>query len=189
MGGASSESMVEALDLSGDSYSLEAQPTRVTDGQGRPILEWEASGVLKDETKPFVTPEGEPVASLQPNRVKVGYRQYELVDEGTGEPFALSGQKPTFTSPGWRIRDPESEKLLFTVKGAGVLGLLRNIGPLKSVLPVTYAVRSPDDRKLGEISRGANPYAVKDVGFTADLDTRSKLAVLLTAQLLNYEKS
>jgi uncharacterized protein YxjI len=182
--------LIGNLDLTGGRYvvvqSLIRPRYRVDDADGRTVLKGRQKRFKLREEFPFTDPDGNVVFRLQAQNVFDVAGDYTLVDEASGEAFAVVEKEFTLFKHVYRLRSPDGA-LWATLESesAAVMALKQFVG-LLSVLPHAYSIAGPDGERLGTVEERFSLRDVYDVtlGETGDVPREAVLAAAVAIDAL-----
>jgi uncharacterized protein YxjI len=154
-GGANVRDVIGGIDLSDDEYVVTQawirSKYRVDDSAGEVVLQGKKKRFKMKEDFPFETPGGGVVFRVKAKNIMDVAGDYNLVDEASGEPFAVIQKEFTLFQHIYRIRSPEGE-LWATIESesAAVMALKSFVGVL-SLIPHSYGITDAGGSEIGRI--------------------------------------
>jgi len=152
---AEADDVIGDIDLSGDSYVVSQALIRskytVEDADGRVVLRGKKKRLRMKEDFPFSAPDGDVAFRVKAQNIMDVAGDYNLVDEASGETFAVIEKEFTLFKHVYRIRSPGGE-LWATIESesAAVMALKEFVGVL-SILPHSYSITGASGREMGTI--------------------------------------
>lgn len=148
--------VIDGVDLSGDHYVVSQALIRskytVADGAGDLVLRGKKKRFKLKEDFPFTTPEGDVVFRLKAQNVFDVAGDYNLVDEATGEAFAVIEKQWTMFQHVYRVRAPDG-RLWATIESESALVMaLKSFSSILGLLPHSYAISGPNGEPMGSIT-------------------------------------
>ena len=144
------------VDLSDISYVVKQKAVRnaykVYDSDGEEVLRSKQKLFKMKEEFPFMDPSGVEVFSVKAEQVMDVAGDYALIDSGTGEKFAVLKEDFTFLVDSWRIHDAEDKEIALIESRGKLVGLLRSLSGLFSLLPHKYSIKNNLGEQIGTIS-------------------------------------
>ncbi|MFB6245593.1 MAG: LURP-one-related/scramblase family protein [Candidatus Nanohaloarchaea archaeon] len=146
---------VGLLDFDDNEYIIKQSLIRnkfsVEDSAGNTVLKSRQKMFKMKEEFPFKDPDGNVVFRAKAEQLMDFAGDYSLVDEESGETFAILGKKFTFFKHVWKIKHPESGEELARIESSSTLvEVLRTFSDVASLIPHSYTITS-DGEKVGEI--------------------------------------
>ncbi|MWG35558.1 LURP-one-related/scramblase family protein [Halomarina oriensis] len=170
----SQQDVIGGIDLTDDHYVIRQSLIRnkyaVEDGSGETVLKGKQKLFKMKEDFPFTTPDGETLFRLKAKNVLDIAGSYALVDERTGDTFAVVEKEFTFFKHNYTIRSPEGDPWARIESESTVVMALKSLSDIAGLLPHTYSISGPDGRSMGTIKERFSLRDVYDVtvGDTGD---------------------
>jgi uncharacterized protein YxjI len=147
--------VIGGIDLSDDEYVVTQawvrSRYRVDDADGNVVLRGKKKRFRMKEDFPFTTPDGDVAFRVKAQNIMDVAGDYNLVDEASGEPFAVIEKEFTLFQHVYRIRSPEGD-LWATIESesAAVMALKSYVG-LLSIIPHSYTITDASGSRIGTI--------------------------------------
>lgn len=180
----STHDVIGGLDLTSDRYvikqSFVRSKYRVEDDSGTTVLKGKKKRFKIKEEFPFKNPDGDVVFRLKAQNVFDVAGNYTLIDESSGEAFAVVEKAYTLFKHVYRIRSPEGV-LWATIESesALVMALKGSIG-IFGLLPHSYSITGADGSHVGSIEEKLTLRDVYEVE-VADTGEAPREAILAAA--------
>ncbi|WP_254537163.1 LURP-one-related/scramblase family protein [Halomarina litorea] len=187
------QDVIGGLDLSADDYVIKQSLVRskyaVTDGDGNPVLKGKKKRFKIKEEFPFTNPQGDVVFRIKARNILDVAGNYELVDEESGEPFAVIEKEYTLFKHVYNIRDPDGRMLARIESESAVVMALKSFSDIVSILPHSYSITGPDGEHIGSISERLSLRDIFDVhvGDTGDAPREAIVAAAITIDALEED--
>lgn len=181
------------LDLSADHYVIKQSLVRnkyaVTDGDGNPVLKGKKKRFKIKEEFPFTNPAGDVVFRIKARSILDVAGNYELVDEQSGETFAVIEKKYTMFKHVYNIRSSDGRLLARIESQSAVVMALKSFSEALSVLPHSYSITGPDGERIGSISERLSLRDIFDVhvGETGDAPREAIVAAAIAIDALEED--
>ena len=178
------------IDLTDDSYtitqSLIRSKYRVDDSSGTTVLKGKKKRFKIKEEFPFTSPSGDVVFRVKAQNVFDVAGDYTLVDEASGEAFAVIEKEFTLFKHVYRIRDPDGGLWATIESESAVVMALKSYIGLLSLLPHTYSITGADGDRLGSIHERFSLRDIYDVevGDTGDVPREAIIAAAIAIDAL-----
>lgn len=148
---------IQNIDLSDDYYKIEQSLIRnkykLTDKDGEVVLRGKQGMFRMKEKFPFVNGDGEEAFTVKAQGIMDVAGNYTLSDAVSDEPVVVLDEDLTFLSENWRIRDPETEEILASIRSKNkVISALRHLSNLANIAPNKYEIFDANDEKVGEVA-------------------------------------
>ncbi|PSP63713.1 hypothetical protein BRC77_06280 [Halobacteriales archaeon QH_8_64_26] len=162
--------VIGGLDPTSDRYVIKQSYVRskyrVEDDAGDTVLQGKKKRFKIKEEFPFTDPEGNVVFRVKAANVFDVAGNYTLIDEASGDAFAVIEKVYTLFKHVYHIRSPD----------VGVLGLL----------PHSYSITGPDDSRIGTIEEklSLRDTYVVEVGETGEAPREAILAAAIAIDAL-----
>ncbi|PSP43291.1 hypothetical protein BRC68_07900 [Halobacteriales archaeon QH_6_64_20] len=182
--------VIGGLDLTSDRYVVKQSyirsKYRVEDDAGTTVLKGKKKRFRLREEFPFTDPDGNVLFRLKARNVFDVAGNYTLIDEASGEAFAVIEKAYTLFKHVYRIRSPDG-RLLATIESesALVMAAKEYIGVL-GLLPHSYSISGPDGSRIGTIEEtfSVRDSFVVEVGDTGDASREAILAAAIAIDAL-----
>ena len=182
--------VIGGLDLTSDRYvikqSLVRSKYRVEDDAGNTVLKGKKKRFKIKEEFPFTDPDGNVVFRIKAQNVFDVAGGYTLIDEASGEAFAVVEKEFTLFKHVYRVRSPEGT-LWATIESESALVMAaKDFVELLGLLPHSYSITGLDGSTVGTISE---KLALRDVyevelGDTGDAPREAILAAAIAIDAL-----
>lgn len=185
--------VIGSLDLTSDRYVIKQSyirsKYRVEDGTGNTVLNGKKKRFRLKEEFPFTDPDGNVVFRIKATNLFDVAGNYTLIDEASGEAFAVIEKELTLFKHVYRIRSPDGV-LWATIESesALVMALKGSIGFL-SLLPHSYSITGPSGSNVGTI---VEKFTLRDVyeveiGDTGEAPREAILAAAIAIDALEED--
>lgn len=186
----STRDVIGGLDLTSDRYVIKQSyirsKYRVEDDSGTTVLKGRKKRFKIKEEFPFKDPEGNVVFRIKAQNLFDVAGNYTLLDETSGEAFAVVEKEFTLFKHVYRIRSPGGT-LWATIESesALVMALKGSIG-FFSLLPHSYSISGPDGLDIGTIEEKLTLRDVYEVeiGDTGEAPREAILAAAIAIDAL-----
>ena len=153
---ASTQPSISALDLDGNSYTVEQSLVRnkyvAYDGQGNVVLRGKQKLLKMKEEFPFVDGEGNEVFRVKAGGILDVAGNYAIEDAETGERVAILDNDYSIFQDTWKVRDGQTEEKLAEINSRGaVVTMARNLLPFGELIPHKYEISDQQGRHVGAI--------------------------------------
>jgi uncharacterized protein YxjI len=182
--------VIGGLDPTSDRYVIKQSYVRskyrVEDDAGDTVLQGKKKRFKIKEEFPFTDPEGNVVFRVKAANVFDVAGNYTLIDEASGDAFAVIEKVYTLFKHVYRIRSPDG-RLLATIESesALVMAAKEYVGVL-GLLPHSYSITGPDDSRIGTIEEklSLRDTFVVEVGETGEAPREAILAAAIAIDAL-----
>ena len=169
MAESSERDVIGGIDLSGDRYVIKQSyirsKYRVEDGDGNTVLKGKKKRFKIKEEFPFTSPDGDVVFRIKAKNVFDVAGDYTLVDEESGDAFAVIEKEWTMFKHVYHIRSPDGQRwATIESESAMVMAAKELIGVL-GLLPHSYSISTPSGERIGTIKE---EFTLRDV-YTVEL--------------------
>lgn len=181
------------LDLTSDRYVIKQSyirsKYRVEDDAGTTVLKGKKKRFRVKEEFPFTDPDGDVVFRIKARNLLDVAGAYTLIDEASGEAFAVIEKELTLFEHVYRVRSPDGT-LLATIESesAFVMAAKEYVGVF-GLLPHSYSITGADGAVVGTI---AEKFGLRDVyevqlGDTGDAPREAILAAAIAIDALEED--
>lgn len=182
--------VIGGIDLSDDEYVVTQAWIRskykVEDSSGNVVLRGKKKRFKMKEDFPFKTPDGDVAFRVKAQNIMDVAGDYNLVDEASGETFAVIQKEFTLFQHVYRIRSPDGD-LWATIESesAAVMALKSYVGIL-SILPHSYTITDGSGSEIGTIEERFSLRDKYDVslGDTGDVPREAIMAAAVAIDAL-----
>lgn len=180
---------IASVDLTDGYYEIEQSLVRnkytLTDHAGDVVLRGKQEMFNLTDEFPFVTAEDEEAFTVKANGMVDIAGSYRLVDSTTDEEVVVLDEELSLFAEHWTIRDPETGDEIATIRSKNkLLSALRQLSSIATIVPNEYDIRTPQEKKIGEIS---GQLSLKDA-YEVTIDNSSSVpteAVMASACVLD----
>ncbi|WP_276258592.1 hypothetical protein [Haloglomus litoreum] len=188
--GGDERDVIGGIDLSDDEYVVTQAWIRskykVEDSSGEVVLRGKKKRFKMKEDFPFTTPGGDVAFRVKAQNIMDVAGDYNLVDEASGETFAVIQKELTLFQHVYRIRSPEGE-LWATIESesAAVMALKSFVGIL-SLIPHSYSISDGSGAGIGTIEERFSLRDQYDItlGDTGDVPREAIMAAAVAIDAL-----
>jgi uncharacterized protein YxjI len=156
--------LIGGIDLSGDRYVIKQSyirsKYRVEDGAGETVLKGSKKHFKIKEEFPFTAPDGSVVFRLKAQNVFDVAGDYALVDEASGDAFAVVEKEWTMFKHVYHIRSPEGQRWATIESESAFVMAAKEMVEVLGLLPHSYSITAPDGTRLGIIKE---EFTLRDV--------------------------
>jgi uncharacterized protein YxjI len=167
---APSGDVIGGIDLSDDRYVIKQSYVRskyrVEDSAGTVVLKGKKKRFKIKEKFPFTAPGGEVVFRIEAQNVFDVAGDYTLVDEASGDAFAVVEKEWTMFQHVYHIRSPEGERWATIESESALVMAAKEFFEILGLLPHSYSISAPNGERIGSITE---EFTLRDV-YTVDLD-------------------
>ncbi|PSP73253.1 hypothetical protein BRC86_09950 [Halobacteriales archaeon QS_3_64_16] len=182
--------VIGGLDLTSDRYVIKQSyirsKYRVEDDAGNTVLKGKKKRFKIREEFPFTDPDGNVVFRVKAANVFDVAGNYTLIDETSGDAFAVIEKAYTLFKHVYRIRSPDGQ-LLATIESESALIMAAKgyIGVL-GLLPHSYSITGPESSRIGTIKEkfSLRDTFVVEVGETGEAPREAILAAAIAIDAL-----
>jgi uncharacterized protein YxjI len=193
MADSTTRGVIGGLDLTSDRYVIKQSyirsKYRVEDDSGTTILKGKKKRFRLREEFPFTDPDGSVVFRLKATNVFDVAGNYTLIDEASGDAFAVIEKAYTLFKHVYRVRSPDG-RLLATIESESALVMAAKgyVGIL-GLLPHSYSISGPDGSNIGTIREklSLRDTFVVEVDETGDAPREAILAAAIAIDALEDE--
>ncbi len=180
---------ISTVRLDDDRYEIKQPAIRnkyiVRDSAGEVVLRGKQKMLKMKEEFPFLTGDGADAFTVKAGGIMDVAGNYTLTDAGTGEDVVVLDEEFSLLSETWRIRDPDSGRVLATIRSKNkLLSALRHLVEAANLVPNKYEIVDPGGNHVGDID---GQFSLRDT-YTVSIDdatTVPKEAVIATACVLD----
>ena len=180
---------ISTVRLDDDRYEIKQPAIRnkyiVRDSAGEVVLRGKQKMLKMKEEFPFLTGDGADAFTVKAGGIMDVAGNYTLTDAGTGEDVVVLDEEFSLLSETWRIRDPDSGRVLATIRSKNkLLSALRHLVEAANLVPNKYEVVDPDENHVGDID---GQFSLRDIytASTDDATTIPKEVMIATACVLD----
>lgn len=167
MADASERDVIGGIDLSGDRYVVKQSLVRnkyaVLDDGGNVVLRGKQKLLKIREEFPFTDADGNVVFRIKAKNLLDVAGSYALVDEASGETFAVIEKEFTLFTHVYNVRSPEGDLLARIESESALVMALKSVSDLAGLLPHSYTITGPDGTAIGSIEERFSLRDVYDV--------------------------
>lgn len=167
MADADADDVIGGIDLSGDRYVVKQSLVRnryaVLDEEGNVVLRGKQKLLKIREEFPFTDADGNVVFRIKAKNLLDVAGSYALVDEATGETFAVIEKEFTLFTHVYNVRSPDGDLLARIASESAVVMALKSVSDLAGLLPHSYSITGPDGSSIGSIEERFSLRDVYDV--------------------------
>lgn len=146
---------LSSVELDDTDYTLKQKAVRnaykLYDSQGEEIFSTKQKLLKAKEDFPFKDPDGNEIFRVKAQNIMDIAGDYAIIDSNTGNQVAVLEKEFTFLVHVWRIKDSEGREIAKITSRGKIIGLMRALSDIASLLPHKYTVEDSEDRNIGTI--------------------------------------
>ncbi|MFB6205138.1 MAG: LURP-one-related/scramblase family protein [Haloglomus sp.] len=182
--------VIGGIDLSNDEYVVTQAWIRsrykVEDSAGNVVLRGKKKRFRMKEDFPFTTPDGDVAFRVKAQNIMDVAGDYNLVDEASGEAFAVIEKEFTLFQHVYRIRSPDGELWATIESESTTVMALKSFVSVLSLIPHSYTITDGSGTEIGTIEERFSLRDQYDVrlGDTGDVPREAIMAAAVAIDAL-----
>jgi uncharacterized protein YxjI len=182
--------VIGGIDLSDDRYVIKQSyirsKYRVEDSAGNTVLKGKKKRFKIKEEFPFTAPDGDVVFRIKAQNVFDVAGDYTLIDEASGDAFAVIEKEWTMFKHVYHIRSPEGQRWATIESESALVMAAKDFVEILGLLPHSYSISTPSGERVGTIKE---EFTLRDVytvelGETGDAPREAILAAAIAIDAL-----
>jgi uncharacterized protein YxjI len=182
--------VIGGIDLSDDRYVIKQSyirsKYRVEDSAGNTVLKGKKKRFKIKEEFPLTAPDGDVIFRIKAQNVFDVAGDYTLIDEASGDAFAVIEKEWTMFKHVYHIRSPAGQRWATIESESALVMAAKDFVEILGLLPHSYSISTPSGERVGSIKE---EFTLQDIytvelGETGDAPREAILAAAIAIDAL-----